>query len=107
MHQPWLYFCYWFDALVENSGTLSIPYISCHLVFNDDFADDLWISSDITFLTIPCVSHNSIFAIGLMSRSSINWRCQFHTSAVIQFSVTISMSTETQFSWTIYGSAVT
>jgi hypothetical protein len=49
------------------------------------------------FMTIPCVSHNSIFAIGLMSRSSINWRCQFHTSAVIQFSVTISMSTETLF----------
>ena len=60
-----------------NSLTLSILYIGCHSVFIDDFefysdsvfADDLWISLDIAFLTIPCVSHDSIFAIDLMRRS--------------------------------------
>jgi hypothetical protein len=56
---------------------LSIPEVSWHSVFSDDFlvcsdsalALDLWISTDITFLTIPCVSHDSIFAIDLMCRS--------------------------------------
>ena len=60
-----------------NSLTLSIRYGSCHSVCIDDFkfnresvlADDLWISSDITILTIPYVSHDSIFAIDLMCRS--------------------------------------
>jgi hypothetical protein len=74
-----------------NSLTLSIPHISWHSVFIDDFkvysdfvfADDLWISRDIAFLTIPCVSHDSSFAIDLMSRSWIYWRCRLHTSAVI------------------------
>jgi hypothetical protein len=38
-------------------------------VYRDSiFGDDLWISRDITFLTIPCVSHASIFAIDLMCR---------------------------------------
>jgi len=51
--------------------------MSWHSVFSDDFkfysesvfADYLWISSDIAFLTIPCVGHDSIFAIDLMRRS--------------------------------------
>ena len=51
------------------SLTLSIPYVICHSVFSDDFkvysdsvfSDDLWFSTDIEFLTIPCVSHDSIF----------------------------------------------
>jgi len=68
MRQPWLYFCYRFDTSFVNSLTLSIPYVTCHSVFIDDFkvyrdfvfANDLWISNDIAFLTIPCVSHNSI-----------------------------------------------
>jgi hypothetical protein len=101
MRHPWLYFCYRFDASVMNSVTVSIPYVSCHSVFIDDFNfnrdsifyDDLWISSDIAFLTIPCISHNSIFAIDLMRPSSIHLRYRFHTSAIIQFSVMISMST--------------
>jgi hypothetical protein len=94
MRQPWLYFCYRFDVLVMNSVTLSIPYISCHPVFIDNFkfkrdtvfVDDLWISSDIMFLTIPYVNHNSIFAIGLIR---IHWRCQFHMSAITQYSLMI------------------
>jgi hypothetical protein len=68
MPQPWLTFCYWFDALVVNSLTLLITYVCCHSVFIEDFkfnrdsvfADDLWISSDKLFL-------------------------QFHTSAMILF----------------------
>jgi hypothetical protein len=72
-----------------NSWTLSIPCGSCHSVFIDDFkvychsvfiedfkvysysilAGDLWIGRDIAFLTIPCVGHDSIFAIDLMRRS--------------------------------------
>jgi hypothetical protein len=63
-----------FDASVVNSLTLSITYVGCHLIFIDDykvysdtvFTDDLWINNDIAFLTIPCVSHDSIFAIDLM-----------------------------------------
>jgi hypothetical protein len=46
-----------------------ITYGGCHSVFIDDikvyndsvFADDLWFSTDIEFLTIPCVSHDSFF----------------------------------------------
>jgi len=109
------FFFYRFDASVVNSFTLWIPHVSCHSVLNDDFlsysdsvfADKLWISSDIAFLTIRYVNHYSIFAIDLMGRSWIHWHCRFHTVAVTQFSVTISSSTVTMFSLTIYGSAVT
>jgi hypothetical protein len=76
MRQPLLYFCYQFDASVVNSVTLSIPYVSFHSVFIDDFdysgsvfIEDLGISNDILFLTIPCVSLGSSFAIDLMRRS--------------------------------------
>jgi hypothetical protein len=83
-----LYFCYRFDVSVVNSLMLSIPNVSCHSVFINDikfnsdsvFADDLWSSSDIEFFTILCVSHDLNFAINLMRRSWIHWRCWFHTS---------------------------
>jgi hypothetical protein len=53
---------------------VSIPYVSCQSVFLDDFkaymdvvfADDLCIDSDLAFLTIRCVSLDSIFNIDLM-----------------------------------------
>jgi hypothetical protein len=69
MRLPWLYFCYLLDASVVNSLTLSIPCCTCHSVFIDDFkvycyslfAGDLWITHDIAFLTIPCISHDSSF----------------------------------------------
>jgi hypothetical protein len=88
MRRPWLYFCYRFHAWAVNYLTLSIPYVSYDSDFSDDFkvcmdsvfADDLWITSDIAFLTIPCVSHDSIFAIDLMRRSWIHWRCRFHSA---------------------------
>jgi hypothetical protein len=56
---------------------LSIPYVGCHSPFIDDFkvysdplfADDLWISRQIAFLTIPYISHESIFAVDLMRLS--------------------------------------
>jgi len=115
MSLPWLYFCNRFDVSVVNSLTLSITYVGYHLVFIDDFkvysysifTGNLRISRDIAFLTIPYVSHDSIFAINLMHRSLIEWCCRFHTLAVTQFSVMISSSTWTLFSLTIYGSAVT
>jgi hypothetical protein len=98
MRHPWLYFCYRFDASFMNLLTLYITYVGCHSILIDDFkvynhsffADDLWISSDIAFLTIPCVSHDSIFAIDLMCRSWIHWRCCFHSIVVTQYSLTIS-----------------
>jgi hypothetical protein len=88
---------------------------SCHSIFIDDFkvyresvfTNDLWISRDIAFLPIPCVRHNSIFAIDLMRRSWIHWRCWFHTPVVTHYSLTISTSTTTLFWLTIYGSTVT
>jgi hypothetical protein len=94
---------------------LSIPEVSWHSVFSDDFkfysesvfADYLWISSDIAFLTIPCVGHDSIFAIDLMRRSWIHGRCRFNTSAGTQYSLTVSRSIGTLFSVTIYRSAFT
>jgi len=96
-----------------NSWTLSIPCGSCHSVFIDDFkvychsvfiedfkvysysilAGDLWIGRDIAFLTIPCVGHDSIFAIDLMRRSWIHSRWWFYAVAVTQYSLTISRST--------------
>jgi hypothetical protein len=90
LRQPWLFFCYRFDASVVNSLTLWISHVNCHSVFGDDFlvysdsgfANYLWISSDITFFTIPCISHDSIFAIDFIRRSWIHWRYGFHTSAV-------------------------
>jgi hypothetical protein len=46
-----------------------IPYIGCHSIFIDDFkvysysilAGDLWITHDIAFLTIPCVSDDYFY----------------------------------------------
>jgi hypothetical protein len=115
MHQPWIYFCYGFYASIVNSMTLSIPYGSCHSVLNDDltvysdsvFANNLWICIDIAFLTIPCVSHDSIFAINLMRGSWSHWRCRFHTPAVTQYSLTILRSSMTLFSLKIYRCTVT
>jgi len=73
MRHTWIYFCYRFYASLVNSLTLSTPYVSCHSYFIGDlkvysdsvFDDDLCISSGIVCLTIPCVTHESIFAIGL------------------------------------------
>jgi len=115
MCQSWLYFCYRFDASVVNSLTLSITYVCCHWVFTHNFkvyidsvfADDLWISSDIVFFTISCVSHDSIFAIDLMRRSWIHWHCRLHTSVVTEYSFTISRSTLTLFVPLICGWIVT
>jgi hypothetical protein len=64
MRQPWLYFCYRFDASIVNSLILLITYVGYHSVFIDDFkvynnyvfTGDLWIRRDIMFLTIPCIS---------------------------------------------------
>ena len=107
MDKLWLYFYYWFDVSVVNSFTLSIPHVNCHLVLNDDFlsysdsvfVDDLWISNDITFLTIQCVSNYSDFTIDLKRRSWIQWCYGFHSSAFTRFSVTISRSTGLSFCW--------
>jgi hypothetical protein len=90
MRQPWLYICYRLEASFMNSETLSILYVGCHSVFIVDLkfykdvvlTDDLWINNDIAFLTIPCVSHDSIFAIDLMRWSRIHWCYLFHASAV-------------------------
>ena len=104
------------NSCVDREFIYSIDSIrSCHLIFIDDFkvhsdsvfADDLWISRDIEFLPIPCVSHDSIFAIDLMHQSWIQWRCRFRTPAITQYSLTISMSIATLFSQMIYGSLVT
>jgi len=115
MRPSWLDFLYRFDASLVNSWTLSIPCGSCHSVFIDDFkvycfsvlAGDLWISRDLAFLTIPCISHDSIFSIDLMLLSWFHWRCRFQAAAVTQYSLTISRYTMTLFLLTIYGSVVT
>jgi len=84
MRRPWLYFFYRFHASIVNSLTLSIPCGRCHSVFFYDFkvyyyslmASDIWIIRDRVFFTFPCVGQDSIFAIDLMRRSWIHWRCR-------------------------------
>jgi len=115
MRHPCLYFCYGFDTSVVNSLTMSITHIGSHSLFIDYFkvysysffVSDLRISRDIAFLTIPCVSHRSIFPIDLIRQSWTHWRCQLYTSAVTQYSLMISRSIVTLFSATIFESAVT
>jgi len=81
------------------------------LSFKDDFsfysdsvfAVDFWISAGIVCLTIPCVKHESIFAIGFSCQSWILWRCRLHTSAATHITVAISGSKVTMFSLTFSG----
>jgi hypothetical protein len=115
MWRPWLYFFYRFHASIVNSLTLSIPCGRCHSVFFYDFkvyyyslmASDIWIIRDRVFFTFPCIGQDSIFAIDLMRRSWIHWRCRFHEVSVTQYSLTISRSAVSLFWPQIYGSAVT
>ena len=115
MHEPSLYFCYRFDALVVNSLTLSIPYVSCHSFFSGDFniysdfvfADDLWSVVTQFSLTIPCVNDDFVFSIHFRRQPWISFRCRFHASSIAQYSMTISRSIVTQFYLMIFGSAVT
>jgi hypothetical protein len=79
MRQTWVYFCYQFYAWLLNSLKLSPPYVSWHSYFSGDFkvnshslfADDFWSVVTQFSLSIPCVKHESIFAIGFMRRSWI------------------------------------
>jgi hypothetical protein len=115
MRQPWLYFYYRFDVSVVNSLMMSITYVGSKSLFIDNFklysdsvfAVNLWISSDIAFLTIPCVGLDSSFDIDLMRQLWIHWCCRFQAVAVTQYSLTISRSTVPLFWPGIYGSAVT
>jgi hypothetical protein len=81
------------------------PWISFKVDFSfysdSVFAVDFWISTGILCLTIPCVKHESIFAIGFWRRLWILWRCRLHTSAATHISVAISGSKMTMFSLTI------
>jgi hypothetical protein len=115
---PWVchdsIFFYWFDASVVNSLTLPITYVGYHSLFINDFkvysvsvfANDIWFRHQISFLTITFVGHEFIFAIYLMCRSWIHWLSRFHTAAITLYSLTISRSTVSLFSLTIYGSDV-
>ena len=93
MRQRWLCFLSWFHASIANWYLLSIPSVSRDLILKDDFsfhndsvfADDFWINIGRMCLTIPCVSHEPIFAIDLMRRTS----SRFHTSSITQISVVI------------------
>jgi len=114
MHQTWIYFCYRFYASLVNSLTLSYPYVSCHSYFSGDFkvygdsvfADNFWSVRTQFSLTIPCVNDDSVFSNDFIHQPGINIRCRFHPSPLTQFSKMISQSTVTQFSQTIYGSAL-
>ena len=115
MRQPWIYFCYRFDALVVNSLTMSVPCDNCHSVFIDDFkvykdsifADDFWSVVTLFSLAIVCVYHDSVFSIDFMCPLWISFCCRFHASSVTQFSMMISCSTVTLFSPMVFALAVT
>jgi hypothetical protein len=87
IRQPWLNFQIWF---------LVLQWLS----FRRWFLVLLWL---IVCLTIPCIKHESTFAIGFMRRSWIRWRCRLHKSAATHISLAISRSTLTLFSLTISG----
>jgi hypothetical protein len=114
MRQTWIYFYYRFYASLMHSLTLSTPYVSCHSYFSGDFkvytdsvfADDFWSVGTQFSLTIPCVNDDSVFSNDFTRQPWISIRCRFHPSALTQFSKMISRSTVTQFSLTIYGSAL-
>ena len=114
MHQRWIYFCYRFYASLVNSLTLSTPYVSCQSYFWGDFnvygdsvfVHDFWSVVTQFSLTIPGVNDDSMFSNDFIHQPWISIRCRFYPSPVIQFSKMISRSTVTQFSPTIYGSAL-
>jgi hypothetical protein len=89
-------------------------YVRCHSYFSGDFkvygdsvfTDDFWSVVTRFSLTIPCVNHDSVFSHDFIRQPWISIRCRFHPSALTQFSKMISRSTVTQFSLTIYGSAL-
>jgi len=114
MRQTWIYFSYRFNASHENSLMQSTPYVSCHSYFSGDFkvngdsvfADDFWSVVTQFSLKIPCVNDDSVFSIDFIRQPWISIRCRFHPSPLTQFSKMISRPTVTQFSLTIYGSAL-
>jgi hypothetical protein len=87
IRQPWLNFQRWFLVLQWLRFQIWFLVLLCQIVC----------------LTIPCLKHESIFAIGFMRRSWIRWRCRLHKSALTHISVAISRSTLTLFSLTISG----
>ena len=95
MRQPWLYFCYRFDASVLNSLTLSLSirwrfHGLQWLCFRWRFVDPSW---------------HSVFDI-YMRQPWLYFCYRFHMSVVTHHSLMISRSIVTLFSLTIYGSAV-
>jgi len=92
--------------------SLMISFVNRELVFAVDSIRQPWLNFQrwflvllwlIVCLTIPCVKHESIFAIGFMRRSWILWSCRLHTSAVTHTWVAISRSIVTLFSLMISG----
>jgi len=114
MRQTWIYFCYPFYASLVYSLTLSTPDVRCHSFFSGHFkvygdsvfADDFWSLVTQFSLTIPCINDDSVFSIDFIRQPWISIRCRFHPSPFTQFSKMISRFTVTQFSLTIYGSAL-
>jgi len=106
IHRPWLFFAIdlmrlsWFQwrCRFHTAAVTQYSLMIWRSTVTIFFADNLWISCDIMFLTIACVSHNSIFTIYLMLRLWIQWRYRFHTAVVTQYSLMISRSTVTLFS---------
>jgi hypothetical protein len=75
-----------------------ISFVNSELVCAVDSISQQWLNFQrwflvlvwlIVCLTIPCVKHESIFAIGFMFRSWIRWRCRLHKSAVTHILVAI------------------
>jgi hypothetical protein len=96
MRQPWLYFCYRFDASVLNSLTLSLSirwrfHGLQWLCFRWRFVDPSW---------------HSVFD-NYMRQPWLYFCYRFHMSVVTHHSLTITRFTVTLFSLMIYRLAVT
>jgi hypothetical protein len=108
----WRSFHWRFLASTMTLFSLLISFVNRELVCAADSIRQPWLKFQTWFLvllwlilclTIPCIKHESIFAIGFMRRSWIRGRCRLHKSAVNHTFVAISRSIVTLFSLTISG----
>jgi hypothetical protein len=94
LRQPWISLrCRFHSSAVTQFQTwfLVLQWLSFHWLFLDQHWHSVFDNS--------MRKHESIFAIGFSRRSWILWRCRLHTSAATHFTVAISGSKVTLFSW--------
>ena len=90
MHQRWLYFLFWFQASTVNWFSLSIPYVSYHSIFNDDFSVysdsvfnyDFLVYSNSVFNADFCISSDVVFTHDFKPQRWLYFCCWFQVSTM-------------------------